>query len=345
MRVCWAIGDEELAGISFDNGRIIYTGYAGEVRLLLDMADVFKNHSRVCMIKVEPHYGDTRQDGPFIEVLLNHLEPFKKTGQFGYYAIILLLVSELCKKPYPVRILRVGASSEDVFCSELSKILNEFHPKSRLCCMSDVANTPIEDNVLSLPKDLKGVELRQRQFSVLLLDDIKGEVSLEEIDRLLTALRPSGRLFCLTAREEMKEACQRALPGIEKIRAENNLWLLTKECSYQEWKSALFRTPEGRVANKKPEIALRLGILNFDMGMLEHMEDRQIRSMLHDAKELEISLVAIDHSLASTDAKLLATRFHEALIDWCLGSVTPERARACFAALQEELMRHHDIDM
>ncbi|MBQ7479490.1 MAG: hypothetical protein IJT01_11480 [Selenomonadaceae bacterium] len=333
-----------MSSIKFDNRRFSYVGNDGRAKLLLDAFDIYENHSTISMTEVEPRYGKLRQDKPFLGTLLKHLEPLKEKKRMGYAAVVLLMVRELWKKHHAVRVLRVGGSSVDALSMESAAILKTFHPDSLLYCMSrdGIRLLPV-DNIFSIPMELKDLPLMQQQFAVLLLDDTRGEVSPELVHSLLPTLHPFGRFFCLTAREELMAECSKAMPQLEKMPMEGNLCLLTQELSHEDWARAWMETPQGKLEHWKREAARCLELLRVDTERLESCGGGQQEDILRRAKEFEFSVAEMYPSLASIDAKMLATQFREALIDWHLGNAEPTRVKACFAALQEDLRRYHDI--
>ncbi len=341
--IAW--GTERVSSINFDSRRFFYEGNDGRAKLLLDAFDLYGNHSMVCMTEVEPLYGKLRQDKPFLGTLLKHLEPLKEKGRMGYVAVVLLMVRELWKKPHSVRVLRVGGSSADVLSMEMAGILKTFHPDSLLYCMSrdGIRLLPV-DNIFSIPMELKELPLMQKQFAVLLLDDVTGEVSPELVHSLLPALRTFGWFFCLTAREELMAECLKAMPQMEKLPMEGELCLLTQEFSHEDWARAWLETPQGKMEQWKREAARRLELLRADIEQLGSMDEDERDHVLRRAKEFEFSVAEMYPSLASVDAKMLATQLREALIDWRLGNAEKVRVKACFTALQEDLRRYHDIE-
>ena len=333
-----------MSTINFDNRLFFYVGNDGKAKLLLDVSDIYGNHSPVSMTGLEAAYGKSRQDRPFLDTLMKHLESLKKKGRMGYVAVMLLMVRELWKKPRAVRVLRVGGSSADGLSTETAEILKAFHPDNLLYCMSrDGIRLLPMDNVFSVPMELKELPLMQQQFAVLLLDDMAGDVSPELVHALLPTLRPFGRFFCLTAREELMAECAKVIPQLEKMPMEGNLCLLTQELSHEDWARAWMETPQGKLEHWKREAARCLELLRVDTERLESCGGGQQEDILRRAKEFEFSVAEMYPSLASIDAKMLATQFREALIDWHLGNAEPTRVKACFAALQEDLRRYHDI--
>lgn len=335
-----------MSTIIFDNRRFFYTGDDGCRQLLLDISDIYGNHSAVSMMQVEEGYGQLRQEKPFKAVLMKHLEILKKDADkpFGYVLVLLLLMRELLKKPRPLQVLRVGGSASDLFSLSLAEILQEFHPDSLLCCMSSDDNrSSVVDNIICLPMNMKGVQLKNQQFSALLLDDMGGEIVSETVAGILPALQPWGQFFCLTAKEDLIDACCRALPDVERLNTEGAFSLLVQECTYDDWAKVWGTTSEGRLSQEKMGIGLNLDWLCLEVESLEQMEESRIERMMQHAKELEVSLADIYPSLASVDAKMLAVQFRETLIDWHLGNAGVQRVRAGFAALRDELLRYHDI--
>ena len=333
-----------MSAINFDDRCFFYVGNDGRAKLLLDAFDLYGNHSTVSMTEVEPRYGKLRQDKPFLGTLLKHLDTLKEKGRMGYVAVVLLMVRELWKKPHPVRILRVGGSSADALSMETAGILNAFHPDNLLYCMSrdSIRLLPV-DNIFSIPMELKELPLLQQQFAVLLLDDTRGEVSPEMVHSLLPTLHPFGRFFCLTAREELMAECLKAMPQVERMPMEGNLCLLTQELSHEDWARAWLETPQGKMEHWKREAARRLELLRVDIERLESCGKGQQEDILRRAKEFEFSVAEMYPFLTSIDGKMLATQLREALIDWYLGNAEKARVEACFAALQEDLRRYHDV--
>lgn len=329
--------------IRFNGRRFTYKDDDGKEDLLLELDDLYGNHSSVSMNQHMDNYGQTQQDEPFRDALMKHMELFKGKRQPGYVLILLLILRGLFKKPCPVKVLRAGGSASDDFSVELAKILHAFHLDSLLCCLGkDMAAAPAE-NILSLPLEMKGLKLMQEQFSVILLDDMQGEVKPEMVTDLLPALLPWGRFFCLTANQELLSVCRKLLPEAKIMRAEGDFFLLFRECSGEELDRVRSLTHEGELARVKAEIGHRLSYLSMDVKRLEYLEEKGMRRMMQASKELELYLAEIYPDLASVDAKMLATQFREALIDWQLGTTGPKRVRDVFAVLQAELMRYSDI--
>ena len=332
--------------IVFNTGKFIYTGDDGKRRILLNVSEICGNHSAVGMNQqIGQSRGKAGDEDSFLSALMKHIEVLKGigAGQGGYILLTLLLLNDLCKRPHPVKVLRVGGSSSDLLSLELSKILREFHPDSMLCCMCDDDRRAVEKNIMSLPKDMKGVKLMQKQFSALLLDDMKGELEPEVVAEVLPSLRPFGHFFCLTSQNDLKDACFKVLPDADSMHTEGEFFLLEQACPYEEWTRAWENTPEGRMVREKAGLELKMRQLQMDVDDLELMEERRARRMIQHAKALEFSVAEIYTSLASADAKPLTAQFREALLDWYLGNADMQRVRASFKVLWDDLLRHHDI--
>jgi len=209
--------------------------------------------------------------------------------------------------------------------------------------MCDDDRRAVEKNIMSLPKDMKGVKLMQKQFSALLLDDMKGELEPEVVAEVLPSLRPFGHFFCLTSQNDLKDACFKVLPDADSMYTEGEFFLLEQACPYEEWTRAWENTPEGRMVREKAGLELKMRQLQMDVDDLEFMEERRARRMIQHAKALEFSVAEIYTSLASADAKPLTAQFREALLDWYLGNADMQRVRASFKVLWDDLLRHHDI--
>lgn len=332
--------------IVFNSGKFFYADDDGKRRLLLDAGEICGKHNVAAMNKQlgQPH-GQAGDEAFFLSALMRHIEVLKGIGSapVGYVLLTLMLLNDLWKKPHPVKVLRVGGSSSDLLSLEWAKILREFHPDSVLCCMCDDDRHATEKNITSLPKDMKGVKLMQRQFSALLLDDMKGELEPEVVSEVLPSLRPFGRFFCLTSQDNMKDACFKVLPDAGKMRTDGELFLFEQECPYEEWTRAWESTPAGRLVREKAGLELKMRQLRMDVKDLDFMEERRVRRMIKQAKELEFSMAEICTSLASVDAKPLSMQFREALIDWYFGNADTQRVQACFEILWDDLLQHHDI--
>ncbi|SEH40823.1 hypothetical protein [Selenomonas sp. KH1T6] len=330
--------------IVFDGERFVYGDDDGRQRVLLNVREIYGNHSAVSMMQnKDASYGMTRNEKPFINALLEYLEPFKAKGQLGSIHVLLMLIRELLKKPRAIKVLRVGGRLEDAFNLAAADILKAFHADNLLCSISEGAGTPDAENILHVPLEMKGLQMGCRQAEAVFFDDMGGGISSDMIGRLLPVLRPSGCVFCLTSRGELMDACQKLMPGAERLRAERNLWLLVHELSYSEWEHVWSLTPEGKLAREKVEIVKNMNLLRMDMEVLEFLDGIKVSRLMKTAKDLEISIKDIYIYMASIDAKLLVTQFREVLMDWQLGIAEPKRVRACFEALREELFKYGDI--
>ena len=332
--------------ISFDGRRFFYTGADGKAIILLDAHDVYGNHSAVSMVQqMDASYGQTRQDKPFWGTLMKNLEPLKEQKRLGYILVLLLIMRQLWKKPRPIKVLRVGGSASDAFSEALTNILRAFHQDSLLCCMESGSNAASAPGVLVLPLDMKGGRLMQGQFSVILLDDMQGEMRPELVVNLLPLLEPWGRFFCLTDKSELLVTCQNLLSEARTLQAEGSLSLLTQVCTGKDLARVFRLTPEGKLIRAKKEIKQRLESLLIEIESLEYLDGKEVERMMCSAKELESSLCEIYPSLVSVDVKRLATQLREAMIEWRLGNAKVQRVRECLLALWEDWQRYEETGL
>ena len=331
-----------MSKVIFDGARFVYTGDDGKSWVLLDLDDVYGNHSAVSMQqKMIDNYGRIRQQGPFRKILVGYIKTLAENQRLGHIVTCVLILRELLKKQRPFKVLKVGGSSADAFSMALSRILNAFHSDNLLCCMESGTSSGSTADVLVLPLDMKGVQFMRGQFSAIVLDDMQGDLP-DLVAGLLPSLEPWSRFFCMTRRPELLLNCQKLLPEARTLQAEGNFSLLTHICTYKDLLRAFSLTSEGKLIKAKKEIRQRLDSLLMEADCLEYLDRKEAERMMHSAKDLEFSMSEIYSGIASVDAKRLATQFREALIDWQLGNAGAQRVRACLSALREDWLRYEE---
>ena len=332
--------------VIYSGGRFLYCGDDGEQRLLLNALDVYGNHSHVSMVELVPAYEEEtgEEKGLFFRTLMEHVKALDGEGRLGYVMVLLLMVRMLWRKQRALHVLRVGGSAVDSLSMHLSEVLEEFDAGSWLYCVSADKAVSTRGNVLTIHGDPRRLpSTGGPRFDVLLLEEEPGGLPRETVRGLLPLLRPFGWFFCMAGEAEVMQACREAVPGMERLHAEGNRWLLTGELSHDAWETAWRVSPQGRLAMKKDELGKRMELLRDQVAGLEFLGRDAGDRLLREAKWLEILLAEVYSSLASVDAKMLAAQFREALIDWRLGNAETERVKRSFAALRADLRRYHDM--
>lgn len=169
--------------------------------VLLDCTDFLSNKSRIPMHSLA---GDLT-----VPELIVSLIDDKKPLALADLLLDILVVSQLVKTAFPVKVLEIGAAS-GVVSYHLATLLGKFHPESFLCCISDSIGSDSESRWLDhivlveeppklsfLAGDYDDTHLQENEFDLIVINGIAVYESYQrvicEAERLI---KMDGTVIC-----------------------------------------------------------------------------------------------------------------------------------------------------
>ena len=318
-----------MSTIQLEKNDVVLLDDAGKRHILVNLFDLYGNHSAVRMHKLLDDEKNT-VDYPFAQSMSMVMS--EQTEKNIYRSVCFRIASLLLEKQRDYRglVLGDGASS---WLRVLAELLHVFNPDNSLYRMHQKPAEPIGD-IKDCSLAYADILLPRSQFCFVLFDDTAENLPLTAAfwEQVLLSLKPYGAFWVISSRAGFRSSLPEQLGRAAEYFFADGLKLVEYRMSAARWQTVYEDTMDYAADQLAEQVLQGMQVL----GECLLVPREQYDALIEEAVHLEQYVLVLYPQLDSLEIKYHLNRMKEAMIGYRLGQRELAEVQEAYRLVFEE---------